>query len=386
MMLGVALAMIFVFFIGTVAISGKTESSSDIFYFFGEYYDEIKAVDFSQSPLTEWFQDLTRSQLNLFGVFGTVIGAVTLLCVLSFGIVAIIMYLLGWTKKKPVKNGWALASILSFLGGSILFYSHTNEIGNFDGSADILATLQQMGLGGEVVTKFNGSTITAIVLCSIAVVAWICMRLIGGGKAVWAKQNLPKIICSFIGVALAGVALGLAQGATFGFSLSTSALQGETLSFKGTSNSGYLMFNGTIDLLFGALYTDKTDDYATITAVIQEMNVFNVILAVLVVAFTVLAALALAYNIRGVTGEKNRAFAFTISVVVVAIASLVFVILSWNNFSELMDMLIVEGAGTEVSSNYETRLHFGNIVCALVFSLLLLSGAIVEKVISKNKD
>ena len=121
MMAGVLLSLIFVFFIGLELAGEKTT----IFTFFGEYYKEMKASGLGDvgETTSKWWVDLFENQITLYGVVGTVISSVTLLSVVAFSTVAIVKYVLSWVRKtENTANGWALASVVSYLVGAVLFF------------------------------------------------------------------------------------------------------------------------------------------------------------------------------------------------------------------------------------------------------------------------
>lgn len=128
LILGVLLALIFVCFIGirvsyveegTIVARGK----ESLFYFFGKYYKAVRAIKNSLNTTTR-LEIINITQLVVYGVTGTIIGAATLLCTFGFGIVAIVRYILWVTGKseKKVNTGRTLAYCPSFVARRHSFY------------------------------------------------------------------------------------------------------------------------------------------------------------------------------------------------------------------------------------------------------------------------
>ena len=389
MMLGVLFSVIFTFLIGLVAVSdGKTVEKVNIFTFFGEYYKDTE--DFSGVGLTAWWKDLIEGQNTLYGVLGTVFAAVVMLCVVGFATVAIVKYILSWTKKTENKaNGWALASILSFLIGAIWFYSYVKTSGAIEGA-------KELGISNsEAETKFNGATIVAIILCAVCVVTSVVFRFMGKGKEPWTGKRLGGTVCAIVGVLFAGVVLAMTQFAGFNFTMSTAGLAAEyeileqynvdNLLVKVLTGFGY--FNVAANTVFSELITFDlgAELYNELTSELSILNAYNVIAQVGVLLLTVFAAFSVYANVRGVQGERNKGVLWAAFAVGSAVLVLVFHILSYGKFMNIIKL----GETGEALEALEKMLSasFGVSICSVVFALLLLGVSIVRFVfVKKSKE
>jgi len=172
----VLFALVFVFFIGVELDGEKT----NLYTFFGEYYKEMDTTGISSSGVTvsKWWKNLLETQTTLYGVFGTVISALTLLSVVGFAAVAAVKYILSWVKKtENTANGWAVASILSFVVGSLLFYAHLRLNVSAVDYADIFSAI---GENAEI--KFNGATAFGIAFSLACVGLGVIAATLSKGK------------------------------------------------------------------------------------------------------------------------------------------------------------------------------------------------------------
>ncbi len=393
MMMGVLLSLVFVFLIGLEALAdGEVMEKVNIFTFFGEYYKDVEDLKISGMGLTHWWEELIEGQFTLYGVIGTVFSALTIICVAGFAIVAIIKYILSWTRKtENTANGWGLASVISFLAGAVFFYGYNQIEVLIDGVPQTL----DMGM----TTSFNGATATAIVLCACFVGLSVVFKLIGKGKASWTGKNLVGTVCSLVGVLFAGVVLAMSQYAGFGLDLSTASLayEYEILEELGLDSAklellaGFGTFNATANLELSSIITPELGVklYNALTADLKVMNVYCVISQLSVLALTVFSILSLYGNMRGTQGEKDRSLIWSACAVGSAVVLLIFSILTHEKFLSICADLVgdlttgtpVEGEGL---MERMLDLNFAIPICAVVFSMLMLAVAIVRSAICKK--
>ena len=127
LMLGVLFSLIFVFFIGFEVSAGAGIGSTmadfaegqKLWYFFGDVYKELDEIVVTNGNVIQ--QKYLDSE-TAYAVIGTILCACTLAAVVTFAALAITTYvrnLLGKTEKKA--TGWAIATLLSYVGGLSCF-------------------------------------------------------------------------------------------------------------------------------------------------------------------------------------------------------------------------------------------------------------------------
>lgn len=370
-MLGVLAALIFVFFIGVETVgeySGLSLSQAEktnIFYFFGEYQKEFKQTTSGELELTQWFTNLIDDQVKLYGAIGMVVAIVTLVAVVAFATLAIVKYVLGWVKKTGVKaNGWALATVVSFLVGSVAFYSLLNMRIEVYSSTEVVSAF----------LKLNGATQAGIIICAIALVTGIIFQLIAKGKAFWTGKKAVGFVFSAISLAFAGVLLGLAQYANFGFEYEEYGQGGVVI------NSSYLLFNLVLDIALGTSVSSFADKYYEVTSSLHMFNVWNVCGQIAVIFVALFAGLTLIFSLRGLTSEKkNYGLAWAICLLIMAVFLLVCTLLARN----AMEMILIDMGSYLTESPLDYKV--GVSITAVVFSALLLAAEIVRAAICREK-
>lgn len=388
LMVGVIFAMIFVFFIGLVTTAEipplKYSESNDIFYFFGDFYKDMKDINVDDMGLTKWFKNLINGQVTTFGIIGTVLSALTILSVVAFGVVAIVKYILSWTTKTEQKvEGWAIACILSFFVGVALFFAY----GYATAEMSLSGALKEY-LDGDlgVATKFNGSTVTAIVFCAIFLGLGIIFNLLGKGKAPWLGKALLVTIFTLVAVLFAGVLLILAENSVLSIGLVWDIkYEGKALGLDAIVQAGFLGFNVVVDMLLAGTLDPAMDNYRAITQTLSAVNVYNLLSQLFVIALIVLAGLAVYSNVRGATGNKNSGLAWSICAVVVSVVLLVLTILAQAGVEKIVDLLL-ETAGPEANAILDNPVKgkLGVAICSVVFSVLLMALTIVRSVFAKK--
>ena len=370
-MLGVLAALIFVFFIGVEAVgeySGLSLSQADktnIFYFFGEYQKDFRQITSGNLELTQWFANLIDDQVKLYGAIGMVVAIVTLVAVVTFATLAAVKYVLGWVKKTEKKtNGWALATVVSFLLGSVLFYSVLNMRAELYSSTEVVSAF----------LKFNGATVAGIIICAIALVIATILQIIAKGKAFWTGKKVISFVFSAISLAFAGVLLGLAQYAGFGFEYAEYG-QGNM-----SINCGYLSFNLVLDIALGSSASSFADTYYEVTCNLHKLNVWNICGQIACILVALFAGVALVFSLRGLTSEKkNCGLAWAICLLITAIFLLVCTLLAHN----AMELILIDLAADLTESPLDYKV--GVSITAVVFSALLLAAEIVHSAIGKEK-
>ncbi len=376
-MLGVLFAMIFVFFIGLgLFVEGQEGAVEEmtIFHYFGEAYKEIDEL--STTGMLEWFQ--TRMEgYDLFGcILGTVLSSVILLSVVSFGIVAIVKYAFSWVKKEENKSyGWALATIVSFLAGTALFYAY--------GGVDMI-TPQTSTKNIEVYTRFNGGAVAGIVLCAVMLGISLIFRYLSAGIGVWKSSRLAKAVCALSGLALVGVTLILLKNTFLNVGLELKSASGSNM--KMYIGGGFLQM---IVAMYGAIGGICTDDavsyYGEITDSLTRMTAFGIVGQLFAIAALVIAAVALAKCVQGVRGEGKSGVLWASLTVGCTVALLVFNVLASNAAQEVFIVLVENRALSTESGTYLAYGRYGVNITAVVFSVLLLAATITRAVFAKKQ-
>lgn len=367
LMLGVLFAMIFVFLIGVKGLVKGVDwdgeeiyasSQQNIFYFFGKYYREAKAIK-NGLDCTAWFKELNSTHLALYGVTGTIISVATLLCVVSFGTVAIVKYILYMTRKTYKKaDNWAYACILAFFCGVAMFYLYTRTSMIFE-EYDEGYWIEEEAL----FTKFNGTTVAGVVLCLIFAVTGVVLSVVCKGKALWRGENASKTIFAIVGIVLSVVIFALATNLTFYVRIEEDE---ERLSYC----LGTMFYNKTMNEVFADVISSKMANYRQITDRWNEMNIFNVFAQIFALALIISSVLSIKKNIRNVTTDKKSNIVEEILSVVFAVLFLICIIIAVNKFKAVQDLL---GLERDISGVY------GAPIAAVVCSVVLLVTSIVGK-------
>lgn len=369
-MLGALAALIFVFFIGLEGVgeySGlELSETTNIFYFFGDAQKELSELDTTLSGMTQWFANLINNQIGLYTTLGVIVTVATLGAVVAFATMAIVKYILSWVKKTENKaNGWALATVGSFLAGAVLFYSLLNL------RLEVSSGVESIG----VYTKLNGVTVAGIILCAVAVVTGIVFRLIAKGKEFWTGKKIVGFVFTAVSVAFAGVLLGLAQNAGFGMEYAT--YRGESLEL----GFGYLAFNFVLDLGLGASVESFGDVYHEVTNYLFQLNSWNVCAQIAGIFTAILAAVTLVFSLRGLTGEKKSyGIIWASGLCLVTIFLLISTLAAQSAMNEILFYM-----GADALENSFTY-PVGVSVAAVVFSFLLLAGEVVRLFVGKEKN
>ncbi len=374
MMLGVLFSLIFSFFISIKGKAGAivTAEVQNIFHFFGDYYKELDEVEAATTGMTKWFQDTIKGQATLVGIVGTVLCAAILICVLTFATIAIVKYVRGWvTKKENNSHAWALGTVLTYFGGVASYFAFNRILLDYSGT--------------EIQTALSGGTTAGVVLCAIVATAGLVLRVVSQGKALWAKKNLSKVVCSIVGVALAGVLLALMQGASIVFEL----VEGTEVM---TVNMGVGYFTLMAAVASGSSWGADSDrvgeflKYEQATRDISVVLVFGLIALIVLIAMVVFAVLAIRAQASGVTGGKRSGLAWAICLVACSVTYLVFNIIVVEKFFDALILAIEASTTATGTQSFSYTVNYAIAICCIVFSILLLATSIVRTVFARKSE
>lgn len=366
-MLGVLFALIFVFLIGVKSgIAGRVESESEtLFYYFGDFYKELKATDFSELAEIDFIVQYIEKESLAIGIFGTVISALSLLCVCVFAIVSVVIYvrnLLGYTQKRA--GGWAVATMLAYIVGATAFVGLHNTSVPSSGIIEF----------SNLIT-YNGATKAGIVLCAIFLGVYFVCRFIENalqkGKSLLTKNFVLATALSVIGVAFASVVFGVMKNAGFTIKVTADETTVETL-------MSFPLANVEILSMFGVLVENDT----TYTLISQEMYwtcFSNTVAEICLLLTLVFAGICIGANLKGVVGkEKFWAIATSVLCVVCSVICLVENASAWKHVQEAF-------AYAKPFSPDILETSFAKPICAVVFSTLLLIISVIGGCMKKRK-
>lgn len=378
-MLGALAALVFVFFMGvSVSAEGAESLSFEIglpnatYEYFGSYYKEWKALDFSDAGYSEWFRELIGRDMLLFGILGTVLVALSMLSVVAFATVATVVFVrnwLGYTQAKADK--WALASVLCFVFGAVVFCA----IHNISVVMDTIQIVEgeSVLVRNEVSVALNEATVAGFVLClSLAGVSFIC-KMVASGKT-WVRKN-EALKYTLVALGLGLVVAGICFAGDIGFSLEY---------FMGTTKIGVKMAPMYANIAFSGTFAgelDKTQEiYREATKLLEMMDLYNLIAQLgTLTLFVALGGTVYTY-VRRLTGESSSTGVEWAGVAFgAAVVALVFTLLAWNNFDELQTL--IEGAGWRESM--QAAENPISAVGAVVFTGVNLLLAIVHLIVRR---
>lgn len=369
MLLGAVLALIFVFFIGLkLQVEGADEETMGIFYYFGQYWQELKGLHIDQINTTPWFIDGIYYQLNAAGIVGIVLAVATLATTVTFTVIAIVKYSVGWAKGEHVNvEGWSLAAIISFLIGAVSIYAFNSAAVEGD-----VGELLGSGAGAATLIHFNDETVTAIVLLSICVVASVVFRMICEGKALWAKENLAKQTLTLISLVFAAVVLGISQGVNFAFIIETDEVYASV-------GGAFLQLGGGFTMGLATNFSNTSaKGYYDVTNAVGTMGSINVFATIFTIALTVFSGLALMENIRCASGKEDNSLLWSILALASAVITLILTIVSVSCVAEIFNIM-QKISGVKQPEN----MIFGNFI-APILSIIFTVALFVLSLI-KNK-
>ncbi len=373
-MLGVLCALIFVFFIGLTASPEGFLSylPNNLFYYFGKYYKEIGAIDYTaytETGVSQWFQDLLQRGNNTVGVFGTVISAAALLSVVTCAIGAIVIYVrqwLGLTQKRA--DGWALACIFSFLISAALFaFLHNVKVSIYQ--------------EGVVEVSLNGATKAGIVLCIVFTALFAFCRILELGKKLKSGKILGVILLGAVSFAFVLTAFLALNNACAILQVSSPYIGNYTFT---EMDVDFLSMSGLLvnEVLAQTLIVDFTGtQYFEITEALHTMTVCYLVAQITSVIAICTSGIATAVHIKKTITRKNgAALGWSISALIAAIVVLIFSAVGYN---QIIEFSIV---GKIIDSEAVLQTSYTPQIVAIVFLTLNVASAVLLKVLQKNNQ
>ncbi len=328
LLVGVLFSLIFVFFIGLVSATvGDPTEKQGIFYYFGEYYEDLDTiVDGLDGNVSAWFAETIRKQGILLGVISTCLSVLSLLCVVAFATVAIVKYVRSWVKKETdTSKKWSIATIVSYLASVVLYYA--------------LNFLEADLMGDSVETKLNGATVVALVFIGGCVAVSVVFTLLNRAKEGTLQGKGMAIICTLLGCLVASLLFIFVQNAGMDVKM---AIQTVSIDVRG----GYLTFNVLLDSLASAAVTTESSIYYATTQSISLINICNVVAQITVIAIVVLLATYIYNGLQSTQTGKGTGIILSVCITLLSVLLLVMSILSWNECHEMI-VRMGEAASTE---------------------------------------
>ncbi len=365
--LGMLCAFIFMFFIGARVTAGAgtgvSFQSCNIFYYFGEYYDKIVFPDTSSKTATlkDWLIVFVNNAAVSKGVFGTLIGAGTLLAVLSFSIAACVSYANTAIHKIGAKGDtWASCAIGSFLVGALSFYSiHNMEKSEYDASLMI----------GREYTFYtlSGVTLAGIIICAVFLGLFMLCKLIAKNKKLLNWVWLGKIVAGLGVVAFSIVAIIFATKTGWYLALEDKGdLETATLNY--TMAASYLASRVVFD--FSELH------YYELTSNLENANALSCLAQISVIVIVGCSVFALCANLKAISdGEASSGMSAAFFAMLAAIMLLIFSIFYWNASSNVFNLLATE-TGSENFANLKT--NYTSQILLVVFTVLNFIATTVQ--------
>ncbi len=379
--LGAIFAFIFMFFIG---VTGKTAGSvsdfgklstqlsvngkgTNIFYFFGDFFQEFKLL--KNSKLGYFEPEIISSSL-IYGITGLLTAVFTFISVGIFTCLSIGVYImnaLGKTQKRADK--WSILAICSFIAGSLIFNSlHTLNI-NIGAISDTSSGIIQLKM------ILNSSTKIAITLCLICLGLYILCDILATEKSKWRFSNvLPSIVAS-VGLICTIVCMFIVQN----YGMTTKWMNAGRTYAEMTLGFGFLQAN-IISLPSGGLIDGMGLQVSDFTLQMSIISICNIVAQIVTITLIMCFAFSLKGKLKGVNVEKNQkvGLALPITICVFCFMLLATFITSSIIASELLATLL-EGEG------YVLSIRVGRLVVLLVLSIVNLVLSVCQRTLVKNK-
>ena len=363
MMLGVLFSLIFVFLISvSVDISlinmqeFEGDTSVSIFDYFGKYYNEM-----GEYPIEiKWFYETMSAQELIMGIFGTVIVSLTLCAVVGFAVVAIVIYVRNWmgiSERRADK--WALASIISFFSGVVLFYGLHKFMMDYSGFT--------------IGFKLSPATIWGVVLCSVALVCGVVCKLIGKAKELVKPKKYVIVALSLLGIAFCATLFALFGNFSI---LSEMTVAKETFDVAGGAFMGNILMIICAELKMEHLSRGNETDliYANVDAFV----ILNTVIQILLILAVIAIFICVIQKLGNLFSEKQRVvLPWAIAVAVLAVGCLVLSIIAKNYLTEIYE-LDISISSTIAASVPDLKAGLLMPILLVVFSVLNFAMACVQ--------
>ena len=334
----------------------KMTATTDLYYFFGEGYREVKAALDALPEYSEFYS--TNSYV--FVIFGTVVSAGLLIAVPVLAVLATVRFvnhLLGKTEKRA--GTLACATYFAFLGGSLLLLALYNEHAEIGGSMlNYVMDYMDINSASPLCVKvgFNGATVAGLVLGGIFTGLYLATCIVLRGRQLLSKRIMTSTILTVVGTVFSILVIVFASGTISGFALTIGKVTlsygtGETLSLRASGGLNPLSMLSALSSEFIAPeYAGKADKAQLLLLLAAGFSLIVIVLAV--------------FNLVWRTREFERpraSLAFPIALAGAVIAHLVVGILAAKAFYPLV-----------TRGDEDLVLTYASLILTLVFSVLSL--------------
>lgn len=326
--LGVLIAVIFVFLIGSVIEMGGIEEADNIYYFFSDAIEEMKQFE----VIDPFFKGQTETALYIFIGIGIFVAVSAMVGVVTFGALAVITLVrnyLGKTEKRATK--WSILAMLTYLIATASFY-----------------TLTILILGEETLTELDDATTAGVVLCSIMLGLTCICKMVARGKENLSRPAMMEYAFALGLIAFASVVFCLFKNSAFVCELEV-IIQGRR--FKTQAGSPHLLFTSGfivgLDSSLSIFYDQPNNGFflGTIMSMADSAHtkliVFATLLQLVTIASLIFVGLGIYKSLRNVSEETSSSALVYWSVsLACAILALVLAILYGTTFTGFIEELV----------------------------------------------
>lgn len=347
-------ALIFTFFIGcTVGGSQHAldtieelglQNSVNLFYYFGEMYDEISLSLRAMATYSAFFEIAIYS----VAVLSTIIAACILIAVPVMSILTIVRYVSCYVGKTQKQMGTlAFATFFTYLAGATLILAcNAAKVKMLSGSTTATAYI-----------SYNGATIAGISLCAIFVTIGLICLIARRGKELITKKNIVTLSFSAITIAFLSVIVAMCAKPSVAIDIYPSLTKKESI----TISMGLL----GLAQMFPALKTTSSGNS-------EAPFAYAYLAFIMVIALTVLSVIIMTKLLGNTVKEQQKTgLGLSIAALVVVILCTVFAILAVNEFASVFDI-------DPVSTELLVEPSYTGVIVLCVFSALNLFATIAH--------
>lgn len=345
-------SLIFVFFIGCslgdsklitgIAAELGLQDSLNLYYYFGEIYEEIDETINGMG----YCPDIVVISTYCGAVLRTLISAGVLIAVAVFGILTIVRFAISYATGKQ-KNicSTAFATFLSYVAGATLFLA-SNAI-------DVKSKTSSVSISVSV--GYNGATIAGLAVCGIfAAIGVICL-LVRRGKPMITKKNIVNLSLTALMFAFLSALIGICAQSPISFQIKSS-------SSTDTISLGLLHLSEMIPAL--SPNSSRT----------EEGFAFSFVSFIMIAAAVILAVIIMIRMLSNATEGKSRTgLPLVIAAFLVCIVCVVFAILAANDFVAIYNGLTSTGANKMEAS-------YAGVIAICVLGALVMITAIAHQI------
>ena len=370
-------AFVFLFLIGCVYADTDPAVSNNLFYFFGEAFDDVK----SALAGTKQYPGYYATSLYISTVYGTVVSALAILATVTLFILTVIRYLRGLLGKTEKRTGkLALATVFSFAAGALLFLSANNGT-----LIDVTSTANSYQRT-VVRIMLNGATIAGICIVAALVIAYAVCSLLATAKQSAQKGGAAHLILGCIGIVLAAVVFALLAcgGVQGGWSYSYEAETIYHVTYLNTQESYYQLGFATAFTTAGQLALAVANLIESLRLPEATMETLNFIMGTSIAGFVLMVALGavmtmMLADLVGSVAERRRP---KIGYAIAAFCICAAITVCYALIAGKLLPFTIDASGTTETQSLSMQPQYGIVISAGVFTLLMLGTAVADRIIA----